>query len=136
MVAFGLILSVSNDERTRAHPFDIDQDHPDVSTKKELDPAHRNNLQEFKKLYARFQQNRDLISVGAYAPGSDEDTDRAIAKMPEMRRFLQQGMDERVPMPRGLQQLADLFESPGANSAAPSVPITAQRRMLRAVPAN
>ena len=76
------------------------------------DTAHRMQAQEFKKLWARFQQNRDLISVGAYVPGSDEDTDRAIAGMGAMRAYLQQGLDERVAMPDSVAQLRALFGPP------------------------
>ena len=72
-------------------------------------PAHRQSAQEFKKLHARYQQNRDLISVGAYAAGSDEDTDRAVARMPAMRRYLQQALDERVAFDASVAQLEALF---------------------------
>ncbi|MBK6286109.1 MAG: flagellar protein export ATPase FliI [Gammaproteobacteria bacterium] len=92
------------------------------------DPEHRRNAQEFKKLYARFQQNRDLISVGAYAPGSDEDTDRAIARMPVMRAYLQQGLDERVDHPSSVRQLAMQFDNAPAE-VRPAA--TAARRQLR-----
>ncbi len=71
--------------------------------------AHRGAALEFKKLYARFQQNRDLISVGAYAPGSDADTDQAVTRMPVMRQFLQQQIDEHVPFADSVAQLEGLF---------------------------
>ena len=73
-------------------------------------PSHRQVAQEFKKLHARFQQNRDLISVGAYAAGSDEDTDRAVARMPAMRRYLQQALDEQVAFDASVAQLLLLSE--------------------------
>lgn len=55
---------------------------------------HLRQAQRFKQLYSRYQQSRDLISVGAYQKGADPETDLAIDKMPEMRQFLQQGLDE------------------------------------------
>lgn len=51
----------------------------------------------FKQVWSRYQQNRDLITIGAYAKGADPDTDFAIEKMPEIRRFLQQTMTESAP---------------------------------------
>ncbi|MFZ2288179.1 MAG: flagellar protein export ATPase FliI [Halopseudomonas yangmingensis] len=48
--------------------------------------------QQFKQMYARYQQSRDLISVGAYTAGSDPLTDRALEKMPQMTAFLRQGL--------------------------------------------
>ena len=36
---------------------------------------HQLAAREFKQIYSLYQQNRDLISVGAYEPGSDENID-------------------------------------------------------------
>ncbi len=94
-------------------------------------PIHRSSAQEFKKLWARYQQNRDLISVGAYAPGSDEETDRAIARLPAMRRYLAQGLGERVDFAASEAALAELCGEPGAVAPASSA---APRRQLRAAP--
>src|SRR5690606_39507869 len=40
--------------------------------------------------WATYQQNRDLIAVGAYMPGSDPEIDRAIEVAPAIGRFLRQ----------------------------------------------
>ena len=72
-------------------------------------PEHRAVAAQFKKLYARYEQNRDLISVGAYAAGSDEDTDQAIQKMPQFRQFLAQDLEEQVPFDASIHQLGALF---------------------------
>lgn len=79
--------------------------------------GHRRAAQEFKKLYARYQQSRDLISVGAYVAGSDADTDRAVGRMPAMRRFLQQELDESVPFADSLAQLEGLFDETAGTQA-------------------
>lgn len=99
---------------------------------------HRAWAQEFKKLWARYQQNRDLINVGAYAPGADEETDRAIAALPAMRRYLQQAFDERVDFAAGVEQLGGLFAPPPpAGDPRPNLPVAsaAPRRQLRSAPA-
>ena len=53
-------------------------------------------VRRFKSLYARYQRNRDLISVGAYAAGSDQLLDEAIALYPRMEAYLQQNMGQRT----------------------------------------
>ncbi|HMS80396.1 MAG TPA: flagellum-specific ATP synthase FliI, partial [Burkholderiaceae bacterium] len=45
-----------------------------------------------KALWSRYRRSRDLISVGAYVPGSDTETDLAIALMPRIAALLQQDM--------------------------------------------
>jgi len=40
------------------------------------------------------EQNRDLVSIGAYAAGSDPLLDTALAKQDAIRQFLTQGVDE------------------------------------------
>lgn len=68
-------------------------------------PEHLRQAQRFKQLYARFQQARDLISVGAYQSGSDPETDLAIDRMPAMRKFLQQGLQESAPLKPSIKSL-------------------------------
>ena len=53
-------------------------------------------VRRFKQLYSRYQRSRDLISIGAYAGGSDPVLDEAIALQPGMESFLQQGMTEQA----------------------------------------
>ena len=52
-----------------------------------------------------YQQNRDLIAIGAYQKGSDPRIDAAIAVWPNMQNFLQQDLAERVDYNRGLVEL-------------------------------
>lgn len=72
----------------------------DVVSQEHIDLARR-----FKQLYARFQRNRDLISVGAYVPGSDPLLDEAIRRELQMVGFLTQPMHESHDYPSALQQL-------------------------------
>jgi flagellum-specific ATP synthase len=51
-------------------------------------------VRRFKYLYSRYQRSRDLISVGAYVPGSDPVLDEAIRRNPSFEAFLQQGISE------------------------------------------
>jgi len=72
-----------------------------------VSPEQLQKAQLFKQLYARYQQSRDLISVGAYAAGSDPLTDKAMEKMPAMQVFLRQGLHDSVNLAEsqsGLEQ--------------------------------
>jgi len=74
-----------------------------------IDTGHLQMARELRRMYSLYQQNRDLISVGAYQPGSDPRIDKAIEKNPAILDFLQQDMDEPVDMNRSLQELALLL---------------------------
>jgi flagellum-specific ATP synthase len=71
--------------------------------------GHQQLARRLKQLTSRYQRNRDLISVGAYAHGSDPVLDQAIALFPKMEKFLQQDISERAGINESLQQLAALF---------------------------
>ena len=80
-----------------------------------IDVNHLQMAREIRRLYSLYQQNRDLISVGAYQPGSDPRIDKAIERNPAILDFLQQDMDEAVDMDQSLRELALLL---GINRAA------------------
>lgn len=50
--------------------------------------------QQIKKWVSVYQQNRDLISIGAYSAGSDASIDQAILMMPKIREFLSQSTQQ------------------------------------------
>ncbi|ACS85343.1 MULTISPECIES: flagellar protein export ATPase FliI [Musicola] len=74
-----------------------------------IDESHYAKVRQFKQLLSVYQRNKDLISVGAYAAGSDPLLDKAIKLYPRMESFLQQGMYERCDEDHALQQLGELF---------------------------
>jgi flagellum-specific ATP synthase len=80
-------------------------------------PQHFSLVQRFKQLYAHFQRNHDLISVGAYVQGSDPLLDEAINLYPRMEHFLKQGMFESEGYSTSLQNLSDLFGATGSERA-------------------
>jgi flagellum-specific ATP synthase len=74
-----------------------------------IPPDHLERVRRFKQLYSRYQRARDLLAVGAYAPGSDPLLDRAIALYPQLEAFLQQGIEERADAGQSLGALNGLF---------------------------
>ncbi|AOY94728.1 flagellar protein export ATPase FliI [Cupriavidus sp. USMAA2-4] len=75
-----------------------------------ITPAQFSKVRRFKQLMSRYQRNRDLISVGAYAPGHDHELDLAIQMHPRMEAFLQQDIHERADYDGSIDQLSALFE--------------------------
>lgn len=67
---------------------------------------HVRLAQRFKQLWSRYQQSRDLISVGAYVPGGDADTDLAIALQPTMAKYLRQGLADNESLDSSYALLA------------------------------
>ncbi|MEE8057157.1 MAG: flagellar protein export ATPase FliI [Pseudomonadales bacterium] len=74
-----------------------------------ISPEHLQSAQRLRHLYSRYQQNRDLISVGAYVAGSDPETDAAIERLPAIRNFLQQGLTESVDLEASVVQLQSVI---------------------------
>ena len=74
-----------------------------------VNPEQLQLAQRFRQVYSQYQQNRDLISVGAYSAGSDPETDFAIQRMPVMNRFLQQGLNEAVDYQQSNSDLATIL---------------------------
>lgn len=91
-----------------------------------VSPEHLKDAQRFKQTFAHYQQARDLISVGAYVPGSDPQTDFAIERIEPMKQFLQQGLKEKVPSPLSVSQLGSVIAP--ANNAVNGSAQTEQGR--------
>jgi flagellum-specific ATP synthase len=73
--------------------------------------SHFAAARRFKQALSTYQQNRDLIAIGAYHKGSDPRIDAAIALWPSMQKFLQQDLHERVDYGRSVSELAALIEA-------------------------
>ena len=71
-------------------------------------PEHIVKANEFKKLIATYEQNKDLINVGAYQSGSDKTLDLAIKLHPYLMAFQQQAMNEQVDFNKTMEQLNDM----------------------------
>jgi flagellum-specific ATP synthase len=60
-------------------------------------------------LWSLYQQNQDLIQVGAYEAGSNPDLDQAIRLRPQMEIFLQQDMHASEDVRTTRQQVQALM---------------------------
>ncbi|EWS98070.1 MULTISPECIES: flagellar protein export ATPase FliI [Pseudoalteromonas] len=71
--------------------------------------SHMQQARVLKQVYSMYQQNKDMITLGAYQKGSDQMLDQAINMMPKVNAFLQQGMRDVISYDDGLQGLAQLL---------------------------
>jgi flagellum-specific ATP synthase len=68
---------------------------------------------QFRQTLSTYQQNRDLIAIGAYQRGSDPRIDAAINGWPQMQSFLQQDMHEQFGLTPSVNQLQQLVKTLG-----------------------
>ena len=64
---------------------------------------------EFKKLWSLYEENKDMLRIGAYQSGSDQELDRAISLRANMANYLTQGMSEHCNLDEATYSLDSLF---------------------------
>jgi len=84
----------------------ISRSMPDVTT-----AEHRQCADSLKQLLAAYQENQDLISIGAYQAGSNPLVDAAIKMRDETLKFLRQELSEQVAFPAAVEGLARLAQN-------------------------
>lgn len=77
-----------------------------------VDKKHLMLARRLKRVNSIYQQNRDLISVGAYQPGADPRIDEAVAMRDGIMSFLQQDLREAVDLNKSLSELENLLGIP------------------------
>jgi len=71
---------------------------------------HQTLARVLKQAYSLYQENKELITIGAYSRGSDPRIDKAIIIRPKLDHFLQQGMKDSISYNDCLTQLATLTQ--------------------------
>ncbi len=79
-----------------------------------VSPALQTAANRFRRLWTLYQQNQDLIQVGAYETGTNPDLDEAIRLRPGMETLLQQSSDAAVNLESSQQMLQQLTGQPGS----------------------
>lgn len=67
-----------------------------------------------RQVYSTYQQNRDLIAIGAYTQGTDPRIDLSIQAEPVINTYLQQGMQQVLPYDESLQGALQLYQGLGS----------------------
>jgi flagellum-specific ATP synthase len=76
----------------------------DLVDKKDLDTAA-----EFINKYNLYEKSRDMIDLGAYRQGSNPELDKVISILPEMRKFIKQGIDDSIDRDQALGAIRRLL---------------------------
>jgi flagellum-specific ATP synthase len=74
-------------------------------------PDHAAAASALRRLWSAFEENRDLILMGAYAPGSDPLIDEAIVRRPELLDFMRQAPGERIGFADSVAALTGMMKS-------------------------
>jgi flagellum-specific ATP synthase len=72
-------------------------------------PTQIQAAQYFRRLVSLYMENRDLILMGGYAPGQDQDLDLAVQLWPQLMAHIQQPFDQSASYADSLKALTDLF---------------------------
>jgi flagellum-specific ATP synthase len=66
-------------------------------------------VQQAKNILATYQDNEELIQIGAYKRGTSPVVDNAIQLQPKIMNFLKQGIDESTNREQAIQQLQSIL---------------------------
>ncbi|MFD1067573.1 flagellar protein export ATPase FliI [Oceanobacillus locisalsi] len=71
---------------------------------------HKQIAAKLRSLLATYEENNELISIGAYKKGTNSEIDLAIAAYPTIVSFLKQGVYERVSLAETIQMMKNLVD--------------------------
>ena len=74
-----------------------------------LSKADANLVRDARSLLVKWAGMADMVRLGAYRPGSDAETDRAVELGPRIEAMLRQSRTERSSLPEGLAMLQGLM---------------------------
>ncbi len=72
-------------------------------------PEHKVAAGKLRTLLSLYRENKDLIDVGMYQPGSNPKLDTAIEMMPQINAFLQQRTSDIVSMDSTVNTLVEMM---------------------------
>jgi flagellum-specific ATP synthase len=70
--------------------------------------AHQEAAMHVRGVMATWEENEELIRLGAYRKGSSKEVDEAIEKRPLLDILLQQGVDEATPLEETVLAMANI----------------------------
>lgn len=89
-----------------------------------VEPGTSEAVSAARRHLSEYRRHADLISIGAYRPGSDPKVDAAIALREPLRALLTQTADEIAPLEQSQAALVRLIQQPvpPANPSQPAAP--------------
>ena len=78
-----------------------------------IDDEHRTAQTNFRRLWSAYEENRDLLLMGAYRQGSDPAIDEAVARHDDLLEYVRQGSRDAVSMEDSVTALQHGFGQRG-----------------------
>jgi flagellum-specific ATP synthase len=75
-----------------------------------VDAEHLRAAAAYRRLWAAYEENRDLILMGAYRPGNDPVIDEAVERRQELLDFLRQDVKSRSAIDESVAALVHQFK--------------------------
>lgn len=75
------------------------------------DQTHVRAASSLRELIAAYEDVADLVSIGAYKPGSQPQSDRAIDKWPFINALLRQDRADSTPLETSIQRLKEIVNA-------------------------
>lgn len=73
---------------------------------------HKRMADQLKAWIAAYQENEEIVSLGAYARGSNPDLDQYLARQAQIQAFLKQPVNQGFTLEQTLEQLAQTTFTP------------------------
>ena len=74
-----------------------------------VDEEHIEAAQQLRTLMANYEENSELIQIGAYKHGTDRNIDKAILYYPKIQSYLKQAIFEYEPLENSIEQMKVLL---------------------------
>ena len=74
------------------------------------EPEHKAAAAKMRTIMSMYRENKDLIDVGMYQPGTNPKLDTAIQMMPQINAFLQQRTSDIVSMESTISTLVNMMK--------------------------
>lgn len=75
-----------------------------------IEAKHKSAAAKLKNVMATYQEAEDLINIGAYKAGSNEEIDYAISKIRAVNDFLKQDVEEKFDFKEEVRLLEEIFD--------------------------
>lgn len=75
--------------------------------------THLKQANELRSLMATYEENSELIQIGAYKAGTNQEIDKAITYQPKIIEFLKQGIDEKESFDDTMVKMEQLLHTGG-----------------------
>src|SRR5699024_8739342 len=74
-----------------------------------VDKNHLEAAQHIRQLMATYEENSELIQIGAYKRGTDQEIDRSILYYPKIQSFLRQHIFDYESLEHSIQKMRELL---------------------------